>query len=226
MTHRSPLLALLLLLVSAPGLAQNPVVSIETPLGTFQVELFEDVAPNTVANFLAYVDSGRYVNSFVHRSSPDFVIQGGGFTFNGLQVLSVEVDDPIENEFSRSNVRGTISMAKNSGDPDSATSQWFINLADNNDPDSNDLDNQNGGFTVFGEVIGDGMKLVACHPKNRVVIDLTVHAPKPLASCRRLQDACGSGFGRQPPDFGLCKNQPGRGEAADSRCPGRSGLLP
>jgi cyclophilin family peptidyl-prolyl cis-trans isomerase len=135
----------------------------ETPLGSFEIELFDEEAPATVANFLNYVADGDYTDSFIHRSVPQFVIQGGGYTFQDsagdtfqARLGTVPADDPVANEFGRSNTRGTIAMAKLGGDPDSATSQWFINLADN----SANLDDQNGGFTVFGEVTGDGMTVV------------------------------------------------------------------
>ena len=126
-----------------------------TTLGDIEIELLDEEAPNTVANFLNYVNDGDYQNSFVHRSAPGFVIQGGGFTFVDAPPVRIPVDDPVVNEFdpNRSNVRGTLAMAKVGDDPDSATSQWFINLADN----STNLDVQNGGFTVFARVRGDGM---------------------------------------------------------------------
>ena len=155
-------------------------------VNTVDLKLFEKDAPNTVANFLDYVNGttvngGSYDNSFIHRSADafidgvnrDFVIQGGGYTFDptlndgsfsydtvneeyngGLQ--EVTTDSPIRNEFKRSNLRGTIAMAKRSLDPHSATSQWFINVGDN----SSILDEQNEGFTVFGEVLADGMTVV------------------------------------------------------------------
>lgn len=136
--------------------------------GVTNVVLFDqegEGAPISVENFLNYIEDGDYINSIIHRSIPGFVIQGGGFTVDGLEqvvnptgngaaaVELVPTDDPIENEFSpeRSNVRGTIAFAQLSGDPDSATSQWFFNLSDN----SENLDNQNGGFTVFGQVLGE-----------------------------------------------------------------------
>ncbi|MEM9301622.1 MAG: peptidylprolyl isomerase [Pseudomonadota bacterium] len=155
MPRQLSLAALLLLLVATTATGQNPVVSVATPVGDFQIELRRDTAPNTVANFLNYVSSGRYEDSFIHRSDPGFVIQGGGFTFSGFVPISIEADDPIANEFGLSNVRGTVAMARRAGSPDSATSQWFINLGDNRS-----LDDVDGGFTVFGEVIGDGMDVV------------------------------------------------------------------
>ncbi len=132
-------------------------VHVETPLGAFDIRLFPGSAPITVANFLEYVNDGDYENSFVHRKVSGFVIQGGGFVFNNNATISVvRARAPIPNEFSLSNLRGTIAMAKVGGDPNSATSQWFINLSDNGDT----LDSDNGGYAVFGEVVGDGMSVV------------------------------------------------------------------
>jgi peptidyl-prolyl cis-trans isomerase A (cyclophilin A) len=110
--------------------------------------LFSNRTPVTRQNFLKYVTDGDYVNSVIHRSVPGFVIQGGGFRFNGTSFPSVPADVPIVNEFGISNTPGTISMAKAGGDPNSATSQWFVSLGANSD----NLDSQNGGFTVFGRM--------------------------------------------------------------------------
>lgn len=145
----------LLLCLGLPAAALAETVRIETPLGSFDVELFEEEAPKTVENFLNYVRDGDYENAFFHRSVPGFVLQGGGFTFMDGEIDNVPAA-PVENEFNQSNLRGTLAMAKIGGDPDSATSQWFVNLADNSD----NLDTQNGGFTVFGRVLGDGMEVV------------------------------------------------------------------
>lgn len=153
-------------------------VRLTTVLGNIDIALFGQQKPVTVANFLKYVDQGRYfifdatanqtASVFVHRSVPGFVIQTGGYigTVNPsptpgsannsvlpTQVLSL---GPIQNEPGISNKRGTIAMAKVAGDPNSATSEWFINLADNGGPPNN-LDTQNGGFTVFGKVVNNGM---------------------------------------------------------------------
>ncbi len=124
--------------------------------GVTNVLLFDqsdEGAPETVANFTNYVEDGDYVNSIIHRSVPGFIIQGGGFTSNDLEIANVPADPAVVNEFSedRSNLRGTIAMAKLGNDPNSATNQWFFNLANNSD----NLDNQNGGFTVFGEVLSE-----------------------------------------------------------------------
>jgi peptidyl-prolyl cis-trans isomerase A (cyclophilin A) len=131
--------------------------------GITNVLLFDQAgagAPGTVQNFQTYVNDGDYVNSFIHRSAVDgmnnpFVIQGGGFTVeNNLTFGVVPTDLPIANEFdpNRSNVRGTIAMAKTTN-PDSATSQWFFNLQDNSS--SLDDPSNSGGFTVFGEVLSE-----------------------------------------------------------------------
>jgi cyclophilin family peptidyl-prolyl cis-trans isomerase len=125
---------------------------IETPLGNIEIELLEEDAPKTVANFLRYIENDRYHKTFIHRSVPGFVIQGGGFTFIDDVVTGVETYPAVDNEFKVSNTRGTVAMAKIGGQPNSATSQWFININDNTT-----LDNDNGGYTVFARVIGDGM---------------------------------------------------------------------
>jgi len=135
-------------------LLAGTIVQFETSLGVIQVELYDDTAPLTVDNFLNYVMDDDWDDSVFHRSVSGFIIQGGGFTFPGF--ANVPTDPPVPNEFGASNLRGTIAMAKLGGNPDSATSQWFFNLGDN----SANLDNQNGGFTVFGEVIGSGMAIV------------------------------------------------------------------
>ncbi len=166
------LCAMLLLAVASPGSADT-VVRFQTALGDFDVQLYDTAAPTTVANFLNYVNSGRYENSFFHRLATGFVLQGGGFTFDEAavpQFAPVVSFGTIQNEFdpSRSNLRGTLVMAKIGAQydenndlipgtgPDSATSQFFVNLGNN----SANLDNQNGGFTVFAEVIGTGMDVV------------------------------------------------------------------
>ncbi|MDP9003913.1 MAG: peptidylprolyl isomerase, partial [Verrucomicrobiota bacterium] len=146
-------------------------IRMTTALGAIDLALLGPQKPITVANFLKYIDQGRYfVNnpdpqksgpSFIHRSAAGFVIQGGGFlepqdSSNTYSVLTYQA---IQNEPGISNKRGTIAMAKLGGDPNSATSQWFINLADNGGAPSN-LDTQNGGFTVFGRVVGKGMTVV------------------------------------------------------------------
>ena len=125
------------------------------------IALLDAAAPRTVGNFLAYVRSRAYDSSLFHRLVPGFALQGGGLTWNAQAQPAlglVPTLAPVVNEFSplRSNLRGTVAMAKVPGDPDSATSQWFVNLADN----AANLDAQNGGFTVFGTVTAPGMAVV------------------------------------------------------------------
>lgn len=164
---------LAMLLLSPPARAENPVVRFETTVGSFDVELCEElstlclgVAPATVVNFLNYLDRGDYQNSILHRSQAtptyldDFVIQGGGFFLDTDDVIrKIPTDPPITNTFNQSNKRGTVAMAR-TGEVDSATNQWFVNLDDNGGTSPNGLDFQNGGFTVFGVVIGDDMSTV------------------------------------------------------------------
>ena len=142
------------ILFTGPAIATNVVM--QTPFGEVEIELFDEDAPATVANFLTYVNDGDYVNSFIHRSDPGFVLQGGGFTFVDGAPVAIPTDPPVINEPGISNLRGTVAMAKLGDDPNSATSQWFFNLADN----SANLDNTNGGFTVFGQVTGNGMDVI------------------------------------------------------------------
>jgi len=139
-------------------LATGTVSRIQTSLGNIDIELLDEDAPMTVANFLNYFD--RYQDTFVHRSARyldggDFVIQGGGFSFENGAVTPLVVDAPIPNEANsnNSNVRGTVAMALPGGNIDGGTSQWFINLNDRN----RSLDD--GSFTVFGIVIGDGLNV-------------------------------------------------------------------
>lgn len=148
---------LLTLILCLSHSVKATVVEVRTVVGDFQVNLFDDVTPQTVNNFLDYVNSGAYANNVVHRSVPGFVIQMGGFTYNNAFPLdSVATGTPVNNEPELSNLRGTIAMAKLSGNPNSATSQFFVNLENN----ATILDPQNGGFSVFGQVLGDGMEVV------------------------------------------------------------------
>ena len=141
----------LLLLVSATTFAKDPEVLIKTSYGDFTVRLFAEEAPITVANFLAYVDSGHYKGTIFHRVIPQFMIQGGGFTPSMEQK---PVLDPIKNEAQNRtyNGRGPLVMAR-TNDPDCATAQFFVNLRNNFRLDWTPRD---AGYTVFGEVI-DGM---------------------------------------------------------------------
>lgn len=135
--------------------AANARVTFQTNQGAIGIELLNQQAPLTVKNFLSYVDSNKYDNTIVHRSPPNFVVQAGGYTAVGTApntlLNHILEDAPVPNEFDskRSNVRGTVAMAKLGNDPNSAKSEFFVNVADN----SSNLNNQNGGFTVFANVV-------------------------------------------------------------------------
>lgn len=154
---------LLMAFLMLPFAAHAGNVIIETPLGNIELEMLVDDAPNTVANFLQYVNEGNYENAFFHRLEVDFVLQGGGWVFDD-GATQVKTNQPIQNEFKVSNTRGTVAMAKFENQPNSATSQWFINIADN----SGNLDNQNGGFTVFARVVS-GMDIVDAINAGQVI---------------------------------------------------------
>ncbi|NOZ38662.1 MAG: PEP-CTERM sorting domain-containing protein [Planctomycetes bacterium] len=154
------------------------IVRFDTVLGSFDIQLYDDVMPVTVNNFLSYADADRYDGTVVHRNSDtqgrDFVIQGGGFTLvdpdppNPASTITFEnvvdpnnPDTPINDEpgggvAGPSNLRGTIAMAKSG--PNTVTSQWFINQGDNSFLD--DPNRADGGFSAFGTVLGDGMTIV------------------------------------------------------------------
>src|SRR5579885_3001441 len=132
--------------------AKNPVVVLETSMGTIKIQLDDGHAPNTVKNFLSYVDDKFYDGTIFHRVIEDFMIQGGGFE-PGLKQKKTKA--PIKNEAPNglSNQRGTIAMARTS-DLDSATAQFFINVVDNRD-----LDDRRSPYCVFGKVV-EGMDVV------------------------------------------------------------------
>lgn len=141
------------------GGAGATIVEIRTVMGDFQVNLYDIGTPQTVANFLGYVNGPvgfNYTDSVFHRSDPGFVLQGGGFFYDPGEPLSpIGQNAPVLNEPEFANVVGTISMARPGGsNADTATNQWFINLSDN----TAGLDGQD--FAVFGEVIGNGMDVV------------------------------------------------------------------
>jgi cyclophilin family peptidyl-prolyl cis-trans isomerase len=137
--------------------ANATIVQFQTVMGDFSVNLYDKTTPKTVENFLAYVKSGAYTNTIIHRSVPSFVIQGGGYKYESKPPLvAVTQNAAVINEPVYSNKRGTIAMAKIGGDLNSATNQWFFNLADN----SSSLDIKDQQFTVFGEVTGNGMAIV------------------------------------------------------------------
>jgi peptidyl-prolyl cis-trans isomerase B (cyclophilin B) len=135
----------------------NPVVVIATSMGDIEVELFADKAPETVKNFLAYAKAGHYDGTIFHRVIPNFMIQGGGFTPDMQQKAT---QPAIKNEADNGlkNVVGTLAMARTNV-PDSATSQFFINVKDNAFLDHKGKTPQGYGYAVFGKVIS-GMDVV------------------------------------------------------------------
>jgi cyclophilin family peptidyl-prolyl cis-trans isomerase len=147
----------LLLLSAATVLADNPKVLVETGKGPITIELYPDKAPKTVENFLVYVDEGFYDGTIFHRVIEDFMIQGGGFTED---MRKKPTHDPIQNEADNGvkNERGTIAMAR-TGDPHSATAQFFINHKDNDFLNHTGKNPRGWGYTVFGKVT-EGMDVV------------------------------------------------------------------
>ncbi|MBL0224057.1 MAG: peptidylprolyl isomerase [Geobacteraceae bacterium] len=137
---------------------KNPVVEMETSLGKIKLELFEKEAPISVKNFLDYANSGYYSDTIFHRVIPGFMIQGGGLT--GKLVPKGGEKASIKNEASNGlkNLRGTLAMAR-TGEPDSATAQFFINVNNNAFLDQRDKTVAGFGYAVFGKVI-EGMDVV------------------------------------------------------------------
>jgi cyclophilin family peptidyl-prolyl cis-trans isomerase len=157
---RKTIRALLLLAVATvvPTHA-GTLAQFRTVFGDIEVELFDQDKPVTVSNFVRYVKSGRFKDTFIHRCIPNFVIQGGGYYVSNhnptnVSVAPIPTYGRIPNEFGVgrrfSNVYGTIAMAKLGGDTNSATSQWYFNLANNTDLDAA---NSNNFFVVFGRVL-------------------------------------------------------------------------
>ncbi len=158
MLERLLLLSLVLVVAAAmPARAQSPKVAINTNLGKIVVELDSAKAPKTVENFLAYVDSKFYDGTIFHRVIDGFMIQGGGHTKDMQRKTTRE---PVVNESKNglSNARGTIAMAR-TNDPNSATSQWFINTVDNARGLDAGKTGDGSGYTVFGKVT-EGMDVV------------------------------------------------------------------
>jgi peptidyl-prolyl cis-trans isomerase A (cyclophilin A) len=143
--------------VAAEPAARNPVVLMETSLGNVKLELFPREAPISVKNFLDYVNSGFYNGTVFHRVIPDFMIQGGGFT---ADLNQKQTNPPIRNEADNGlkNLRGTLAMARTPV-VDSATAQFFINVADNGSLNHRDNTPQGYGYAVFGKV-SEGMDVV------------------------------------------------------------------
>ncbi|HEY3488356.1 MAG TPA: peptidylprolyl isomerase [Gammaproteobacteria bacterium] len=182
---------LFLFLSVAQAAPTDPVkIHIHTSYGEITLELYPDKAPQTVANFLRYVDSGFYANTIFHRVIRDFMIQGGGHDLNYQQKPTL---GRIPNEAANGlkNKRGTIAMARSS-DPHSATTQFFINLVDNPYLDFTAKDLRGWGYCVFGRVVagmdvvdkigtaptGPAGPFVGDVPQGSIVIERIVRAEK------------------------------------------------
>ncbi|MCB1120905.1 MAG: peptidylprolyl isomerase [Verrucomicrobiae bacterium] len=140
--------------VASPAVQLEMMYSGKTEV--IYLALFWQHTPKTAQNFVDYIQANRYSENLIHRSAPGFVIQGGGYRFAPDFIIEdVPEFSAVENEPGISNTRGTVAMAKLGGDPNSATSQWFINLKNN----ASTLDDLNGGFTAFARVLGDGMSV-------------------------------------------------------------------
>lgn len=150
-----PLVLLSATAASAGGLAADPQVDLKTSAGTIRIELYPAKAPKSVENFLQYVRDGHYNGTIFHRVIPGFMVQGGGMTPNMAQ-KQTRAPIPIESKNGLKNQVGTLAMARTS-DPNSATSQFFINVSDNGFLDYPGQDGH--GYTVFGKVVG-GMDVV------------------------------------------------------------------
>lgn len=156
-------------IASAAEVKKNPVVEMDTSLGKIKIELFEKEAPISVKNFIDYAKSGFYTDTTFHRVIPGFMIQGGGYTADRKKKPA---NAAIKNEAANGlkNDRGTISMARTSA-PDSATSEFFINVVDNKMLNRPNPDG--AGYAVFGKVI-EGMdvvdKIVNVKQKNQNVV--------------------------------------------------------
>jgi peptidyl-prolyl cis-trans isomerase A (cyclophilin A) len=146
-----PLLVAVAAVLHASPARAGTIVRFDTNLADFDVELFDDAMPITVANFLSYVNAGTYTSTLIHRSTTynpaDIqIIQGGGYLLSGNQILSVPTNAPIVLESgTATNVRGTIAMARGAA-TDSATTQFFFNVQSN--------PALNGNYAVFGRVVG------------------------------------------------------------------------
>lgn len=151
------LIPLSLLLVSLSANAQTTLVELKTSQGLIVLELNSEKAPNTVKNFLQYAKDGHYNGTVFHRVISGFMIQGGGMDKNLNEKATRE---PIKNEADNglANNIGTVAMAR-TGDPHSATAQFFINVANNNFLNHTDKSQRGWGYTVFGKVV-KGMDVV------------------------------------------------------------------
>ncbi|MBE0380200.1 peptidylprolyl isomerase [Pseudoalteromonas prydzensis] len=225
------------LLATAAFASNATVVEMQTSQGTIKIDLFDQQTPKTVANFLSYVESEAYNQTVIHRSIEKFIIQGGGFKFTD-DFEAIETSPAVMNEPVLSNVKGTVAMAKLSNNANSATSQWFFNLKDN----SANLDKQNGGFTVFGQLTPDSYAVLdkisaLVHCGEIPVVDITkeqcANADTTLTianlvainSVVVLDDDPNSSVNLSPKENTLI-NDPTQPDASDSSSGSMSWLLP
>jgi cyclophilin family peptidyl-prolyl cis-trans isomerase len=145
-----------LLAGSACAADKNPIVEVDTSMGKFKIELYQDKAAGTVKNFLAYVDDKFYDGTVIHRVIPDFMIQGGGFE-PGMKEKTTKEAIKNESDNGVSNTKYTVAMAR-TNKPDSATAQFFVNVKDNDFLDKAKARDK-VGYCVFGKVI-EGMDVV------------------------------------------------------------------
>ena len=153
--------AFLAAILAVPAFAANPQVEFDTTAGKIKMELYPDAAPKTVANFLDYVKAKHYDGTQFHRVIAGFMIQGGGFTPDFKQKPTkppIAIESEQSSKAGLFNVPGTVAMAR-TGDPNSASSQFFINVADNKFLNFKSADQQGYGYTVFGKVL-EGMDVV------------------------------------------------------------------
>lgn len=162
---------------TAPTPVDRPGAVIETNKGTIEVELWPDRAPHTAKNFLRYVDDGFYDGLIFHRVVPGFMIQGGGFN-SDLQEKPTRAPIPNEASAANPNLRGTLAMAR-TGEPHSATSQFYINLAANSGLDHRAPTKEGYGYCVFGRVTR-GMDVVDAIAKVKTV-NVGVHNHVPVS---------------------------------------------
>ena len=142
---------------AAKAPAGNPRVALDTSKGRIVIEVYADKAPKSAKNFLDYVKAGHYNNTIFHRVMPGFMVQGGGFT---PDMTEKPTRGPIQNEADNQelNQRGTVAMAR-TGDPNSATAQFFVNLVNNGFLNFRSKTQDGWGYTVFGKVV-EGMDVV------------------------------------------------------------------
>lgn len=170
-------------------LDSDPIVTVQTNFGSFQIELYPAAAPQTVVNFLTYVNDSAYTNTIFHRSVPGFVEQAGGYvsqtaTFSGstTQFAAIPTLAPIKSEYGIPNVLGTVAMALDSS-TNEATSQWFVNMGNNTQSLGT---SNNGGYTVFGQVVSGMSVLYAIEMLPVKNVDSSTFSQLPVSTTNQL----------------------------------------